>query len=119
MSYKALSKHQHISLLPSQAGFASGFGGFLCCPGCELRWALHYPEGGDSWLLQEPGDRPECSHVSHSLIVTGKVLEKGRGLKELLSIPNSAMVVALEPYEPGMWLITVGCWQTCTSSAFP
>lgn len=57
--------------------------------------------------------------MSHSLTVTGKVLEKGRGLKELLSIPNSAMVVALEPYEPGTWLITVGCWQTCTSSAFP
>ncbi|XP_056361302.1 LOW QUALITY PROTEIN: hemicentin-2 [Oenanthe melanoleuca] len=36
----------------------------------------------------------------------GKVLEKGRGLKELLSIPNSAMVVALEPYEPGTWLVT-------------
>ncbi|XP_071310090.1 hemicentin-2 isoform X1 [Agelaius tricolor] len=36
----------------------------------------------------------------------GKVLEKGRGLKELLSIPNSAMVVALEPNEPGTWLVT-------------
>ncbi|RMB93417.1 hypothetical protein DUI87_30112 [Hirundo rustica rustica] len=36
----------------------------------------------------------------------GKVLEKGRGLKELLNIPNSALVVALEPYEPGMWLVT-------------
>ncbi|XP_059684707.1 hemicentin-2 [Gavia stellata] len=36
----------------------------------------------------------------------GKVLEKGQGLKELLSIPNSAMVVALEPHEPGTWSVT-------------
>ncbi|XP_009950773.1 PREDICTED: LOW QUALITY PROTEIN: hemicentin-2, partial [Leptosomus discolor] len=36
----------------------------------------------------------------------GKVLEKGQGLKELLSIPNSAMVVAMEPHEPGTWLVT-------------
>ncbi|XP_010139814.1 PREDICTED: hemicentin-2-like, partial [Buceros rhinoceros silvestris] len=36
----------------------------------------------------------------------GKVLEKGQGLKELLSIPNSAMVVAVEPHEPGTWLVT-------------
>ncbi|XP_054030144.1 hemicentin-2 [Dryobates pubescens] len=36
----------------------------------------------------------------------GKVLEKGQGLKELLSIPNSALVVAVEPQEPGTWLVT-------------
>nr|XP_010300774.1 PREDICTED: hemicentin-2 [Balearica regulorum gibbericeps] len=36
----------------------------------------------------------------------GKVLEKGQGLKELLSIPNSAMVVAVEPHKPGTWSVT-------------
>ncbi|XP_042642365.1 hemicentin-2 [Tyto alba] len=36
----------------------------------------------------------------------GKILEKGQGLKELLSIPNSAMVVAVEPHKPGTWLVT-------------
>ncbi|XP_054077069.1 hemicentin-2 isoform X2 [Rissa tridactyla] len=36
----------------------------------------------------------------------GKVLEKGQGLKELLSIPNSAMVLGMEPHEPGMWSVT-------------
>ncbi|XP_069729285.1 hemicentin-2 [Phaenicophaeus curvirostris] len=36
----------------------------------------------------------------------GKVLEKGQGLKELLSIPNSAVVVAVEPQVPGTWLVT-------------
>ncbi|XP_071622127.1 hemicentin-2 isoform X2 [Heliangelus exortis] len=36
----------------------------------------------------------------------GKVLKKGQGLKELLSIPNSATVVAVEPQEPGTWLVT-------------
>ncbi|XP_010176901.1 PREDICTED: hemicentin-2, partial [Mesitornis unicolor] len=36
----------------------------------------------------------------------GKVLEKGQGLKELLSIPNSAVVVAVEPQQPGTWLVT-------------
>ncbi|NXL95018.1 HMCN2 protein, partial [Alectura lathami] len=35
----------------------------------------------------------------------GKVLKKGQDLKELLSIPNSAMVVSVEPREPGTWLI--------------
>ncbi|XP_049688139.1 hemicentin-2 [Accipiter gentilis] len=37
---------------------------------------------------------------------TGKVRENGQGLKELLSIPNSAMVVAVEPHEPGIWSVT-------------
>ncbi|XP_065551612.1 hemicentin-2 [Lathamus discolor] len=37
---------------------------------------------------------------------SGKILEKGQGLKELLSIPNSAMVVAVEPHEPGTWSVT-------------
>ncbi|KAM8995979.1 hemicentin-2 isoform 2-T2 [Ara ararauna] len=36
----------------------------------------------------------------------GKIIEKGQGLKELLSIPNSAMVVAVEPHEPGTWSVT-------------
>ncbi|XP_075295707.1 hemicentin-2 [Opisthocomus hoazin] len=36
----------------------------------------------------------------------GKVLEKGQGLKELLSIPNSAMVVVVEPHESGTWSVT-------------
>ncbi|XP_054704630.1 hemicentin-2 isoform X1 [Grus americana] len=36
----------------------------------------------------------------------GKVLEKGQGLKELLSIPNSAVVVAVEPHKPGTWSVT-------------
>ncbi|KAM9176553.1 hemicentin-2 [Mergus octosetaceus] len=35
----------------------------------------------------------------------GKVLEKGRDLKELLSIPDSAVVVAVQPHEPGMWQV--------------
>ncbi|KAM6047554.1 LOW QUALITY PROTEIN: hemicentin-2 [Theristicus caerulescens] len=36
----------------------------------------------------------------------GRVLEKGQGLKELLSIPNSAVVVAVEPHKPGTWSVT-------------
>ncbi|XP_050570610.1 hemicentin-2 [Cygnus atratus] len=35
----------------------------------------------------------------------GKLLEKGRDLKELLSIPDSAVVVAVQPHEPGMWQV--------------
>lgn len=52
------------------------------------------------------------AHPRGSLAVAGRVLEKGRGLKELLSIPNSAMVVAVDPHEPGTWSVTVGWWQT-------
>lgn len=51
------------------------------------------------------------AHPRGSLTVVGNILEKGQGLKELLSIPNSAMVVAVEPHEPGTWLVTVSWWQ--------
>uniref|UniRef100_A0A8D2MDL8 Ig-like domain-containing protein n=1 Tax=Zonotrichia albicollis TaxID=44394 RepID=A0A8D2MDL8_ZONAL len=71
----------------------------------------HEDGGENTW--QVPFD-PSLKEVTISLSgpapgirvqdPAGKVLEKGRGLKELLSIPNSAMVVALEPYEPGTWL---------------
>ncbi|XP_062361457.1 hemicentin-2 [Cinclus cinclus] len=73
----------------------------------------HEDGGENTW--QVPFD-PSLKEVTISLSgpapgimvqdPAGKVLEKGRGLKELLSIPNSAMVVALEPYEPGTWLVT-------------
>ncbi|KAM7033975.1 hemicentin-2 [Acridotheres tristis] len=73
-----------------------------------------HEEGGEN-TWQVPFD-PSLKEVTISLSgpapgikvrdPAGKVLEKGRGLKELLSIPNSAMVVALEPYEPGTWLVT-------------
>lgn len=39
------------------------------------------------------------------------MLEKGRDLKELLSIPDSAVVVAVQPREPGMWQVKVGWCQ--------
>lgn len=39
------------------------------------------------------------------------MLEKGRDLKELLSIPDSAVVVAVQPHEPGMWQVKVGWCQ--------
>lgn len=45
------------------------------------------------------------------LLLAGKVLEKGRDLKELLSIPDSAVVVAVQPHEPGMWQVKVGWCQ--------
>ncbi|XP_039417870.1 hemicentin-2 [Corvus cornix cornix] len=73
----------------------------------------HEDGGENTW--QVPFD-PSLKEVTISLSgpaprikvqdPAGKVLEKGRGLKELLSIPNSAMVVAVEPYEPGTWLVT-------------
>uniref|UniRef100_A0A8U8C9F5 Uncharacterized protein n=1 Tax=Geospiza parvula TaxID=87175 RepID=A0A8U8C9F5_GEOPR len=71
----------------------------------------HEDGGENTW--QVPFD-PSLKEVTISLSgpapgirvqdPAGKVLEKGQGLKELLSIPNSAMVVAVEPYEPGTWL---------------
>ncbi|TRZ13268.1 hypothetical protein HGM15179_013842 [Zosterops borbonicus] len=73
----------------------------------------HEDGGENTW--QVPFD-PSLKEVTISLSgpapgirvqdPAGKVLEKGRGLRELLSIPNSAMVVALEPYKPGTWLVT-------------
>ncbi|XP_039576204.1 hemicentin-2 [Passer montanus] len=73
----------------------------------------HEDGGENTW--QVPFD-PSLKEVTISLSgpapgirvqdPAGNVLEKGRGLKELLSIPNSALVVAVEPYEPGTWLVT-------------
>ncbi|KAM4662543.1 hemicentin-2 [Discoglossus pictus] len=39
---------------------------------------------------------------------TGRVLSEGRGLEELLSIPNSALVVGLKPSVSGVWAIKIG-----------
>lgn len=69
------------------------------------------PEGGSFWPAAGTRGWSWVAHPGGSLAVAGKVLEKGQGLKELLSIPNSAMVVAVEPHEPGMWSVTVGWWQ--------
>ncbi|XP_063265782.1 hemicentin-2 isoform X3 [Prinia subflava] len=73
-----------------------------------------HEEGGEN-TWQVPFD-PSLKEVTISLSgpapgirvqdPAGKVLEKGQGLKELLNIPNSAVVVAMEPYEPGTWLVT-------------
>ena len=68
-------------------------------------------EGGGSWLAAGTRGRTGVARPRGSLAVAGKVLEKGQGLKELLSIPNSAMVVAVEPHEPGTWSVTVGWWH--------
>ncbi|XP_068104559.1 hemicentin-2 [Hyperolius riggenbachi] len=39
---------------------------------------------------------------------TGKTLSVGQGLEELLSIPNSALVLGLKPTVPGIWVIKIG-----------
>ncbi|KAM9325336.1 hemicentin-2 [Gastrophryne carolinensis] len=39
---------------------------------------------------------------------TGRVLSVGQGLEELLSIPNSALVLGLKPTRPGIWVIKIG-----------
>ena len=70
------------------------------------------PERGGSWPAAGTRGWTRVSCPRGSLAVAGKVLEKGQGLKELLSIPNSAMVVAVEPHESGTWSVTVGWWQT-------
>lgn len=56
-----------------------------------------------------------AAHPRGSFTVAGKVLKKGQDLKELLSIPNSAMVLGMEPHKPGMWSVTVGWWWTLHS----
>lgn len=38
----------------------------------------------------------------------GRILQKDEGLKVLLSIPDSAKVVAFKPKHPGLWSIKVG-----------
>lgn len=39
---------------------------------------------------------------------TGRILQKDEGLNILLSIPDSAKVVAFKPEHPGLWSIKVG-----------
>ncbi|XP_075041291.1 hemicentin-2 [Mixophyes fleayi] len=39
---------------------------------------------------------------------TGRILSVSQGLEELLSIPNSALVLGLKPTVPGIWVIKIG-----------
>lgn len=41
-------------------------------------------------------------------VSTGRILQKDEGLNVLLSIPDSAKVVAFKPEHPGLWSIKVG-----------
>lgn len=79
---------------------------------CDGLCAVVSPKGGGPWATAGTGRWTRVVQPRVSLADAGKVLEKGQGLKELLSIPNSAMVVTVEPHEPGTWSVTVGWWQS-------
>ncbi|KAM6193100.1 hemicentin-2 [Sarcoramphus papa] len=70
--------------------------------GGEHTWPVPFDPSLKEVTISLSGPAPEIEVRDPA----GKVLEKGQGLKELLSIPNSAMVVAVEPHEPGTWSVT-------------
>ncbi|XP_072739134.1 hemicentin-2-like [Ciconia boyciana] len=70
--------------------------------GGEHMWAIPFDPSLKEVTISLSGPAPGIEVRDPA----GKVLEKGQGLKELLSIPNSAMVVAMEPHEPGTWSVT-------------
>lgn len=62
-----------------------------------------------------PGDRVglchppgKCWGLRVTGASTGRILQKDEGLNVLLSIPDSAKVVAFKPERPGLWSIKVG-----------
>ncbi|NXN24555.1 HMCN2 protein, partial [Nycticryphes semicollaris] len=70
--------------------------------GGEHTWPVPFDPSLKEVTISLSGPAPEIEVRDPA----GKVLKKGQGLKELLSIPNSAMVVGMEPHEPGMWSVT-------------
>ncbi|XP_074968536.1 hemicentin-2 [Phalacrocorax aristotelis] len=70
--------------------------------GGEHTWAIPFDPSLKEVTISLSGPAPGIEVRDPA----GKMLEKGQGLKELLIIPNSAMVVAVEPHKPGTWLVT-------------
>ncbi|KAK4811635.1 hypothetical protein QYF61_022728 [Mycteria americana] len=70
--------------------------------GGEHKWAIPFDPSLKEVTISLSGPAPGIEVRDPA----GKVLENGQGLKELLSIPNSAIVVAMEPHEPGTWSVT-------------
>ncbi|XP_030317358.1 hemicentin-2 [Calypte anna] len=70
--------------------------------GGENTWPVPFDSSLKEVIMSLSGPAPRIEVRDPA----GKVLKKGQGLKELLSIPNSATVLAVEPQEPGTWLVT-------------
>ncbi|NXP11725.1 HMCN2 protein, partial [Thinocorus orbignyianus] len=70
--------------------------------GGEHMWPVPFDPSLKEVTISLSGPAPEIEVRDPA----GKVLKRGQGLKELLSIPDSAMVVGMEPHEPGMWSVT-------------
>ncbi|KFV74991.1 Hemicentin-2, partial [Struthio camelus australis] len=69
--------------------------------GGEHTWPMPFDSSLKEVTISLSGPAPEIEVQDP----TGKVLEEGQDLKELLSIPNAAKVVAVEPHKPGTWLV--------------
>uniref|UniRef100_A0A8C6YKX8 Ig-like domain-containing protein n=1 Tax=Nothoprocta perdicaria TaxID=30464 RepID=A0A8C6YKX8_NOTPE len=69
--------------------------------GGEHTWSVPLDSSLKEVTISLSGPAPEIEVRDPA----GKVLEEGRDLKELLSIPNSAKVLAVEPHAPGTWTI--------------
>ncbi|XP_069093155.1 hemicentin-2 isoform X1 [Pleurodeles waltl] len=74
----------------------------------------HETEGEHTWEI--PFD-PSLKEVTISLSgpephievkdPSGRILQKGQGMEELLNIPNSATVLVIKPIEPGLWTVKI------------
>ncbi|MEE6505501.1 hypothetical protein FKM82_005546 [Ascaphus truei] len=70
----------------------------------EKSWDIPFDPSLKEVTISLSGPEPHI-HVADP---SGKVLSVGRGLEELLSIPNSALVLGLKPAVPGVWTIKIG-----------
>nr|DBA21577.1 TPA: hypothetical protein GDO54_018188 [Pyxicephalus adspersus] len=72
--------------------------------GGERQWQIPFDPSLKEVTISLSGPEP----LIHVTDPAGKVLSVGQGLEELLSIPNSALVLGLKPTVPGIWVIKIG-----------
>ncbi|XP_073456587.1 hemicentin-2 [Aquarana catesbeiana] len=72
--------------------------------GGERQWKIPFDPSLKEVTISLSGPEP----VIRVTDPTGKELSVGQGLEELLSIPNSALVLGLKPTVPGIWVIKIG-----------
>uniref|UniRef100_A0A8D0H9X7 Ig-like domain-containing protein n=1 Tax=Sphenodon punctatus TaxID=8508 RepID=A0A8D0H9X7_SPHPU len=71
--------------------------------GEENTWQVPFDSSLKEVTISLSGPAPEIEVRDPS----GKILQKGRGMEELLHIPDSAKVLAVKPHMPGLWSVKI------------
>ncbi|XP_053328822.1 hemicentin-2 [Spea bombifrons] len=70
----------------------------------ERNWKIPFDPSLKEVTISLSGPDPDIQITDP----TGRVLSVSQGLEELLTIPNSALVLGLKPTVPGIWTIKIG-----------